>query len=149
MDTFYHLIVHAHSGWRWIVLILLLTAIIKTHLGWKGNKEFTEGDRKLGLFTMLAFHIQFLGGLLLYFISPKVVFADGMMGDSILRFFALEHFLMMAIAMALITIGYSKSKKATDAIKKFKYLALFYTVSLIIILASIPWPFRELGGSWF
>ncbi len=149
MDTFYYLALHAHSGWRWVVLILLLTAIVKTHMGWKKKKEFTSGDKKLGLFAMMAFHLQFLGGLVLYFISPKVQFVEGMMANSMLRFFGLEHLLMMAIAMALITIGYSKSKKAKDDVGKFKSQAIFYTIALVVVLASIPWPFRALGANWF
>lgn len=150
MDTFYKILESAHSGWRWIVLILLLAAIVKMHLGWKGNKAFTAGDKKLALFAMIAFHIQFLFGLVLYFVSPKVAFIPGMMKNSLLRFFSVEHFLMMTIAMVLITIGHSRAKKKENNKAKFKTLAVFYTIALILILAAIPWPFREaLGGSWF
>ena len=145
-----NILIHAHSGWRWIVLILLLAAVVKMNIGWKGNKSFTAGDKKLGLFAMVAFHIQFLVGWILFFLSSKVQFVDGMMGNSMLRFFTVEHSLMMTLAMVLITIGYSKSKKATNDKQRFKRLAIFYTISLILILASIPWPFREaLGGKWF
>lgn len=145
-----NILIHAHSGWRWIVLILLLAAVVKMNVGWKGNKKFTAGDKKLALFAMVAYHIQFLMGWILFFLSSKVQFVDGMMGNSTLRFFAIEHSLMMTIAMVLITIGYSKSKKANNDTQRFKRLAIFYTISLILILASIPWPFREaLGGNWF
>jgi hypothetical protein len=56
----------------------------------------------------------------------------------------------MLVAMALVTIGHSKAKKATTDVEKFKKIKVFYTLALIIILATIPWPFREaLGGKWF
>jgi hypothetical protein len=56
----------------------------------------------------------------------------------------------MLIAVVLITIGYSKSKRANTAVEKFKPIKIFYLIGLIIILASIPWPFRaNLGGAWF
>lgn len=150
METFSNILISAHSGWRWIVLVLLIAAVVKMHMGWKGNKVFTKGDYKLALFAMIAYHIQFLFGLLLYFVSPKVVFIEGMMKNSMLRFFALEHLVMMLIAMVLITMGHVKAKKKDNDKAKFKTVAIFYTVALIVILAAIPWPFREaLGGKWF
>jgi len=151
MDKLYYVGQHAHAGWRWIVLILLIFAVVKMNIGWKKKgQEFTEKDRKLALFTMIAFHIQVLVGFVLFFISPKVQFISGMMGNKLLRFFTVEHSVMMLIAMALITIGHAKSKKKENATEKFKAIAVFYTIAFVIILAAIPWPFREaLGGKWF
>ena len=55
----------------------------------------------------------------------------------------------MTIAMILITMGYSKSKKKDTDVAKYKVVAVFYTIAFVLILASIPWPFRAaLGGSW-
>ena len=118
--------IHGHSVWRWVVLILLLAAIFKAFMGWRGKKEFTSGDKKLAMFAMVAFHIQFLGGLILYFISPKVAFIEGFMKISMLLFFAMEHILLMSIAMILLTMGYSKSKKIVESDKKFKKIFVFY-----------------------
>ena len=99
---------------------------------------------------MIAFHIQFLAGLVLYFVSPKVAFISETMSNKLLRFFTVEHSLMMTIAMILITIGHSKSKKATLDTQKFKSIAVYYTIAFIIIMIAIPWPFRTaLGGGWF
>lgn len=150
MSNFYSLLVHAHSGWRWVVLILLLAAIFKAFSGWRGKKEFTVSDKKLFMFAMIAFHIQIVGGLVMYFISPKVAFVAGMMKDTMLRFYAIEHIFAMIIAMILITIGHSKSKKLVESEKKYKKIFVFYTISILIVLASIPWPFRAvLGANWF
>ncbi|MFT5820165.1 MAG: hypothetical protein ACI8ZM_001399 [Crocinitomix sp.] len=153
METFKSILISSHSGWRWIVLILLLGAVVKMHMGWKGKKPFVEGDRKLALFTMIAFHLQFLFGWILYFLSDYVQFTSETMGTSILRFFTLEHGLMMTIAMVLITMGHTKSKKKKDDKAKFKVIAVFYTIAFILVLAAIPWPFREMfanvGIGWF
>lgn len=144
-----HILTKAHSGWRWIVLLLLVAAIIKMHRGWKGKKSFTTGDKKLALFAMIAFHIQFLFGWILYFLSGKVQFGEGWMKNEVFRFYGMEHVLMMTIAMILITMGYSKSKKKDTDVAKYKVVAVFYTIAFVLILASIPWPFRAaLGGSW-
>jgi hypothetical protein len=150
METFNRILISSHSGWRWIVLILIVAAVVKMHMGWKGKKAFTDGSRKLALFTMIAFHLQFLFGWILYFTSSKVGFFEGMMKDAMYRFFTVEHSLMMTIAMVLITIGYSKSKKKKTDTAKFKVIAVMYTIALVLILAAIPWPFREaLGAGWF
>lgn len=149
METFYKILTSAHSGWRWIVLILMLAAIINAFSGWKKNKAFTPKDKKLAMFAMIAFHLQWTFGMILYFISPKVVFIEGFMKNTMLRFYGMEHIVAMTIAFVLITIGHSKSKKAEEEKKKFKTVFVFYTIALIIILLSIPWPFREsLGAGW-
>lgn len=140
-------LIHAHSGLRYIVLILLLLAIFKA---FTSKSNYTEGTRKLNLFAMIATHTQILIGLGLYFMSEKVRFIEGMMNDAFSRFFAIEHIFGMILAAVLITIGHSKSKKAESPEAKNKKIALFYTLALVIIFASIPWPFREaLGGKWF
>lgn len=149
MATLSNILIHAHSGLRWIVLILLILAIVKMISGWTGLKEFKASDKKIALFAMISYHTQFLIGLVLFFISAKTARPEGFMGIKVFRFFNVEHSLMMIIAMVLITIGYSKSKKIEEDKKKFKTIAIFYTIALIIILAAIPWPFRtELGGHW-
>lgn len=146
----YNGLLHAHSGLRWLVLLFLFIAIAKCLSGWLGNKEFSEGDRKMALFGMMFSHIQWLIGLGLYFISPKVSFQEGFMKIAHLRFFAVEHMVMMFLAVILITIGYSTAKRSSTDLAKHKKVAIFYGIGLLVILAAIPWPFREgLGGGWF
>lgn len=144
----YNGLLHAHSGLRWVVLILLVAAIYNA-FSKKRSGRWTPKDKKITLFAMVFTHLQLVIGLVLYFISPKVVFSDQTMGDSVLRFFAVEHIVLMLIAIALITVGYSKAKRAISDSKKFGAVATFYLIGLILILASIPWPFRNLGAAWF
>ncbi|MCO6360252.1 hypothetical protein BXY85_2746 [Roseivirga pacifica] len=144
----YNGLLHAHSGLRWLVLILLIAAIFNA-FSKKKNGTWTPKDRKLSAMAMGLVHLQFVIGLVLYFISPKVSFTEGFMQSSVLRFFAVEHVLGMLIAIALISIGHSKAKKAATDAKKFGAISTFFLIGLIIILASIPWPFRNLGSAWF
>ena len=65
------------------------------------------------------------------------------MGDSFKRFWMVEHLTGMLIAIILITLGYSKMKKGSDEQGKNKSIKVFYTIALIIILLTIPWPFKE------
>lgn len=144
-------LIHAHSGLRWIVLLLIVVAVFNAISKLKSS-DYTNGDRKLNLFAMVFFHVQFLLGWILYFLSTKVLFFEGWMkaNNGMYRFFNMEHSLLMVIAFVLLTVGHSKSKKADNPQKKHKIIATFYTIALILILAGIPWPFRSaLGGSWF
>lgn len=132
------------------MLILLIWAIVNMYMGLTKKTAYTEKDRKLGLFAMVAFHLQWVFGLVLYFISPKVQFVEGFMKTTMLRFYAVEHLVAMSIAFLIITMGYSKAKRAADDRKKFKAQFTYYLIGLIIVLLSIPWPFREeLGAGWF
>jgi hypothetical protein len=141
---------HTHSGLRWVVLLLLLAVLVTAFGGLGGKKEFTEGNRKTALFAMIAYHLQWTIGLVLYFTSPLVSFAEGFMKDTNLRFYGVEHIAGMTIAMVLITIGHKKAKDASrESRARFKSLAVFYGISLLVILASIPWPFRIAGAGWF
>jgi len=141
---------HAHSGLRWLALILIIYAIFNALTAIKQGRDFEKKDKMIGLFTLISFHTQLLIGLILFFTSAKVVFVSGFMKESMLRFFAIEHPLMMLISIALVTIGYSKSKKETSSRLKFRKILVFYTLALVVLLAGIPWPFREaLGAGWF
>ena len=142
-------LVHAHSGLRWFVLIFLVLALVKCISGWMGNKEFVEGDRKTALFALIFTHVQLLLGFGLYYISPKVSFAEGAIKVALTRFYTVEHMSMMVLAVILITVGYSTSKRAATSLAKHKRVAIWYGLGLLIILAAIPWPFRGLGAGWF
>ena len=150
MDKLYGILVHAHSGLRWLVLIALLWAIGNAFMKWRGEKAFLPSDRKLNASALGITHLQVILGLILYFISPKVIFESGSMKDGMLRFFLVEHITMMLIAVVLITIGNSRAKKATEDVKKHKTTFIFFLIGLLIMLASIPWPFIEkYKAGWF
>lgn len=135
---------------RWIVLIMILIAIVNAVIKMNKGSEYTAADKKWGLYALISTHIQFLVGIILYFISPWVQFGAETMKNAALRFYTVEHISMMILAVALITIGYSKAKRQTEDKKKFKTTFVFFLIGLIVILAAIPWPFRTaLGAGWF
>ncbi len=145
----YNGFVHAHSGLRWVVLILLIVAIVNAAKS-QSSGNYTKKDKMINLFTMISLHIQLLIGLGLYFTSDKVRFISGMMGDTFLRFFAIEHIFGMIVAITLVTIGRSKAEKKLEGSRdKHRKIMKTYLYALIIILLTIPWPFREaLGSAW-
>lgn len=147
----YNTLLHLHSGTRWIILILLLYTILNSYSNWKTDKNFGAKDKMAALFTLIFTHLQLLGGLIIYFWDArnKVQFGDGMMSNSSIRFYTIEHFMMMIAAVAVITIGYSRSKKSDSDSAKHRKLFVWYLIALIIIMAAIPWPFRIEGANWF
>jgi len=140
---------HAHSGLRWIVLLLLILAVGTAFRKLRSGHEFNDNDRRMALFGLIGTHLQLVIGLVLYFISPKVQFVAGVMADKVLRFYTVEHITVMLLAIVLITMGYSKAKRREKADGKFKAIATYYGIGLLLILISIPWPFRGLGAGWF
>ncbi len=134
-----------HSIWAFIVLIMLVIVVVKSFTSF--TKSFTNTDLRLALFTLIVSHIQLLLGLGVYFSSPafKFIKEHGMgaaMKDSHVRLLAVEHPLMMILAIVLITVGFSKAKKESTSQGKFKKIAFLYGAALLLILSRIPW------GQW-
>lgn len=137
-------LLHTHNLFRWLVLLAILAAIIMAFVGWFKKRKWQKSDNMVGLVLMIFMDIQLLVGLILYaLVSPltKAAFNDfgAAMKNPDLRFYAVEHILMMIVALVLVHIGRAKSKKALEAWKKHRAAAVYYTISLIVILAAIPW----------
>lgn len=139
----YNILKHAHSGWAYLLVLVVLVATINALIGFFGKKDFGNKDFSLALVGLIVTHIQLLLGLALWAFSPysNMLFSNTseVMGNDGLRLLALEHPLTMIIATAVLTIGYSKHKKQRVSQAKFKKLAIFYTIALILILSRLPW----------
>ena len=137
-----------HSYMAYIALAVLILAVGNAISGLAGKKFFTMGkDLRLSLFALILCHIQLLIGLLLYFISPSgfsAIQEFGMGGlTSAARLLAVEHPFVNILAIVFITIGWSRHKKFLEGDKKFKSIAIFYGIGLLLILSRIPW------SQWF
>jgi hypothetical protein len=134
---------HIHSYWAYLVLLILIVAVVNAIIGFTQKKQFTDKDLRIGLFTLIVAHIQLLIGLGWYFMSPwfKALKENSgeVMADQATRLLAVEHPIMMILAIILITIGWSKHKKKTTDSAKFKTFAIFYGIALLLILYRIPW----------
>jgi high-affinity Fe2+/Pb2+ permease len=145
----YTYFVHIHSVLRWLILVFLIAAIVNSIVNLSGRTSPKCKDCAFKRLVLIVAHLQLVFGLVLYFISPKVVFAATSMKDAVLRFFLVEHIGLMIVAVILITVGYVKSERAVEGPRKYKTLLVYYSIALVLILASIPWPFRGLGAAWF
>lgn len=150
----YNYLLALHSVARWVLLITLVLSIVLAFRGWFAKAPFTKGSNKLRLWTTMFAHIQLLLGIVLYFISPVIRYFldnfDVAVKAKATRFFAMEHSVMMLIAVVLITIGSAKSKRKTTDQAKYKTIAIWFTIGLVIILLNIPWPFlAEISRPYF
>ncbi|WP_223549750.1 hypothetical protein [Aestuariivivens sp. NBU2969] len=139
----YETILILHSYWAYLVFLILILASLNALFKSISGKEYGAKDFRISLFTLIVSHIQLLIGLVLYFISPRFdlwsELGGSVMGNGLARLYLVEHPLVNIIAVALITIGYSKHKKKLTSVSKLKVLAVFYCIALILILSRIPW----------
>jgi len=144
----YSVLLATHSLVRWLVLVSLLVAIFQSYKGWLGNKPFSKSDNIIRSGTASIAHVQFVLGIVLYCISPLVRYFLGYFKTAVhqreIRFFGMEHIAMMLIGVVLITIGSMKAKRQPTDKQRFKTMAIWFTIALIIILSSIPWQFSPL-----
>ena len=149
--TAYEIFLTAHSYLRWVVLILAAVTVLKYLIGSVGKKSFTSSDNKISLFYSIAMDIQLIVGLVLYlFLSPITNSFHIDMKDTFSRFWGMEHIVMMILAVAFVHIGRVMVKKAKTNSSKFNRGIIYFLLSIIIMLAAIPWPFREMiGRPWF
>ncbi len=130
---------HLHSTLAIILLAALIIVIVITLANYFGNKGY---NRKIALIGLISAHLQLVIGLIVYFTSALGFssFSGSNMKVASSRFYFLEHPLMMIIAIILITIGYSKSKKIANPKKANQTVLIFYIIALILILSRIPYP---------
>jgi hypothetical protein len=146
---FYNALLHTHSVGRWIVLLLLIFAILNSLIA--GDRPYIRTDNRLGLLLTIAADLMLLIGLVLWFTGPwgykllQTTSFGEIMKNPTQRFFVMEHNVGMIIAIVLMHIGKAQGRKQLSDRAKHRRTMIFYLLALLIILASIPWPFREIG----
>ncbi|MDB2368748.1 hypothetical protein N9V43_00530 [Flavobacteriales bacterium] len=131
-------LLHLHSNLPYILLVLILAVLVKSLLGWVQSSPFDKLSNKLVLFSMITIHLQWTIGAILYFVSPNVKSLGEAMGDSLSRLYALEHPLMMTVALVLLTIARSKSKKSEDSSNHRRTFILFAIATLCMVWSLPP-----------
>ena len=143
---------YLHSTLRYLILFFLISSIYISFVKWRGKKPFTNGDKITYLMTLIFCHLQLVVGIILFLMKNYVkAFSnmDRVMTVPILRFFTIEHTLLMLLGITFVTIGYATAKRAKEDVAKHKKTFIFYLIGFILILAGIPWPFRGFGNDWF
>ena len=149
----YNILLTTHSLFRWLVLVSLLYAIYRNYKGWFYKRPFTKFDNSVRHVTATMAHIQLTLGFGLYLISPVINYFLNNYNSAVkirdIRFFGMEHSLMMIVAVVIITIGSAKAQRKSTEQEKFKTIAIWFSIGLFIILTSIPWGFFVLPSRPF
>jgi hypothetical protein len=145
----YLLLKHFHSGLRWIALILLIYSISNSLFKYIRIRKFTDSDKKLLSLTTSTFHLQFIIGLILYFVSPKVVFSAESMTNPFTRFFLVEHAGVMLVTVILITLCSVQVRKIVNDHLKHRKIVFYYVAVLLLVLVSVPWPWQPYAAGLF
>lgn len=141
----YPFLLTIHSWFRWLVLASLVLTLFRYYHGWFSGRKLSALDENIQSTTVKIVQTQFLIGLALYVFSPMVRYFLFNFGTAIhqrdARFFGMEHITMMFIAVAVISTGSSKSIKKITEREKYRTIAIWFSVGLLIIFLSIPWEF--------
>jgi len=143
-----------HNLLRWAVLLFGLWTVFNAIGGFFSKREFSRQDNVSNLLFMISCDIQLLLGLLLYFSNGWFGKLKGDMGAVMKnagdRFFTVEHIFMMLTAWVLVHVGRLAIKRTANDHIKHKRMLIYFGIALLLILASIPWPFRaDIGRPWF
>ena len=135
-----------HNILRWAVLLFGVLTLFNALTGVMGRRSYTANDNRMSLFFMISCDIQLLLGLILFFENGwlgKVKAGMGaVMKNGYDRFFTVEHAGMMIVAWILVHMGRSAVKRAGTDQAKHKKMLIFFGLAILLIIISIPWPFR-------
>ncbi|MNU24469.1 hypothetical protein D3C71_127930 [compost metagenome] len=139
-----------HSLLRWLVLLSLILSLITACSGLWKRRSFSKTDNAIRHWTATIAHIQLIAGILLYAQSPVTRFfrehnAEARQQFDI-TFFSVIHAILMLVAIVLITMGSALSKRRHTDRHKFRTMALWYALALLIIFIAIPWPFSPFAA---
>ena len=144
----YSAILTVHSYLRYAVLLLVLLVVVRYVAGLLGSRAWNDGDEATGRWMIRVWDLQFLLGLVLYFLSPIVQFGfvnfGQAMGDVRLRQFLIEHPLLNLLAIAVLHVGWIRAAKAADDRDRMVRALVFIAVAVVLVVLSIPWSGRPL-----
>lgn len=128
--------VYVHSYLRWLVVLALVFALFRAFRGWLSGTPWKKADRLAGLVYTILLDIQLTVGLILYALT----------GFTASMRFVGEHIVPMVIAVIVGHLGTSLPKKVEEDRLKHKRAALWFGLSALLVLVSIPWSRPLLRG---
>lgn len=143
----YLTILTLHSLVRWVVLLGILTGIFRSYRGWLSGRAFTAFDNTIRHGSATVAHVQLMLGYALYLVSPLIAsfhLRDAEHDPGSL-FFGVQHVALMTLAITVLTIGSALAKRQAIDQNKFRTMAVWFTLALLLILVAIPWPFSPLA----
>ena len=140
----YPYVLGLHNVVRWIVLLSGVWAVFLCWRGWLGRRQWTPTEVRATRSFTIALDAQFVIGLLLYAVFSPLTrqgFSDfgAAMSDAPLRYFLLEHPLIMLFAIATAHIGAVQIRRAANDTERFQKASILFGLSLASLAGFIPW----------
>jgi len=146
----YDFLLPIHSLFRWFVLSSLIYSISIAFMGYSKSWQFSKNHDSIRHWTATIAHIQLVLGILIYTksLTVKSFFSGQAANDVRLEslFFGIIHLSCMLLAIVLITIGSAKAKRCPESKDKFRTMLIWFSLALLIIFLSIPWPWSPLAS---
>ena len=133
-----------HNIVRWLVLGAGILAVMLAWRGWLGRRQWTPAEARATRAFVGVLDLQFVIGLLLFAVfSPltRQAFSDvgGAMRDAPVRYFLIEHPVIMLAAIGAAHIGAVKVRRATTDADRFQSASVWLGLSLAALAGFIPW----------
>ena len=146
----YAIVLYVHSWWRWVVVMLAITVLVRAVRGVRNDGPWSPLDTKLARAFVGSVDLQFTLGLaMLFFLSPMTTAALRNLGDAMkdtqLRFFTVEHATTMILATATAHIGIVRARKAPTGRQAHRRLAIAVAIFVVLVAIGIPWPWAGYG----
>jgi len=146
----YTLTLATHNLVRWLVLIAGVLAVGRSWMGWRSRAVWGAKDAGAVRLFVNALSLQFVIGVLLYAVSPLVRhgFADmgAAMKTASVRYFMVEHVVVMLVAIALGHVGAARVKRAGSDSARFQTATIWMGLALAAVAGFIPWDRPILPG---
>ncbi|MDA9622937.1 hypothetical protein N9S70_04120 [Flavobacteriaceae bacterium] len=146
LTTIFEWILQLHSLWAILTITIIFYTVLRFFFNALQNKIFTLLDLRIALFTLIFCHIQFIIGIVLYFLSPKFKWwyngLEEILDNNEYFFYLVKHPLLNIFSILSITIGWSLFKKAKTNQKRFTRIGIFYLIGFLLILLATPY------GKW-
>jgi uncharacterized membrane protein len=145
----YSLFLFLHSWMRWVAIVAGVLAVV----GLVTNRASNGGNRWGRIFA-ISLDVQFLLGLLLYFVvSPNMTAIRANFGESMgtrsTRFWAVEHVTFMVLALVVLHMSQAMARKASSPAGRHSRLLIGTIIALLAILGGTPWPGTTSGRPLF
>jgi len=129
-STLINILFQAHSGWRYIVILVAVLAIVKLLIGWLSNGKWSSLDQRLGIALPIVLDIQLLQGLVLYLMAPSAWFLGQNVGVA-------EHFGTMVLAIIAAHIAWARVKKNESSAAKFQIGTIGFAIAGLLMAVGV------------
>lgn len=115
----------AHSGWRYIVILVIVVALLKLLIGLVAKQRWTRLDQIFGAATPIVIDIQWLLGIILWIVEQRWT------GGDPLR--SWEHPTTMTLVLIVAHVGWSRAKRAPHDSAKFRAAFIGFLIAALLI----------------